>query len=160
MNAAMKNKALAVLADTLREALAAAEASQGATQAGAVHEESRAENEKDTRATEASYLARGLAERTENLREALAKLDAFRPVEGAARVRVGSLIELENDDGSLRRYLIAPVGGGAQLVVDDATITVLTPNAPLATRLLGCEAEDEILLPGNDAGAARIAAIT
>ena len=36
-------------------------------QAGAVHEEKRAEHAKDTRATEQSYLARGLAERVAEL---------------------------------------------------------------------------------------------
>ena len=48
------------------------------TQEAATHEENRSEHAKDTRATEQSYLARGLAERVEDLQrtsDALAALD-------------------------------------------------------------------------------------
>ena len=44
---------------------------QADTQAGATHSENRSEHAKDTRATEESYLARGLAERVEDLRRNL-----------------------------------------------------------------------------------------
>ena len=58
--------------------LAALERRQMETQEGATHAESRAEHAKDTRATEQSYLARGLAERVADTRRtctALATLE-------------------------------------------------------------------------------------
>ena len=42
-------------------------ASQKRAHEGATHEEARPESDKDTRATEASYVARGLAERVSSL---------------------------------------------------------------------------------------------
>ena len=43
--------------------MSALTASQKTVQSGAIHEETRQEDPKDTRAIEATYLARGLAER-------------------------------------------------------------------------------------------------
>src|SRR5262245_40614469 len=58
--------------------LESATASQHSTQQGAVHDDARAEDDKDTRAIEQQYLARGLAQRVEELRDALAKLRALK----------------------------------------------------------------------------------
>ena len=44
-------------------------------QKGATHEENRAEHGKDTRATEQSYLARGLAARVEEMRQSMSILE-------------------------------------------------------------------------------------
>jgi hypothetical protein len=41
---------------------------------GATHEESKPENDKDTRALEASYLARGQANRVEEMNETITRL--------------------------------------------------------------------------------------
>ena len=68
----------AALLKALRDRMAAAlddlERSQKATQAGATHEETRAEGPKDMRSTEASYLARGLAGRVVELTDASSRL--------------------------------------------------------------------------------------
>ena len=48
--------------------------SQQAAQEGATHDEARQEDPKDTRAIEAQYIARGLAERVEDLRATRAAL--------------------------------------------------------------------------------------
>ena len=62
------------LLNKIREDLATLTSMQKDASEGATHSESRAENAKDTRATEQSYLARGLAERVEELRLAEARL--------------------------------------------------------------------------------------
>ena len=56
---------------------AAARAEQ--TRADATHEEARAENDKDTRGLEQSYLARGQAQRAEELAEALHRVRLLSP---------------------------------------------------------------------------------
>src|SRR5579859_3643023 len=50
-----------------------------ATIAGATHEQAKPENDKDTRALEQSYLARGQAARVEEQRAAIAEVAAFAP---------------------------------------------------------------------------------
>ena len=58
-----KRRLVAGLRARIEEDLATVERRRADTAAGATHEENRAEHAKDTRATEDSYLARGLAER-------------------------------------------------------------------------------------------------
>jgi hypothetical protein len=109
-----KKAALAALLDRLRAHLDEVGAAQKATAEGATHEESRAENDKDTRALEATYLARGLAERVDDLREAVTRMKNLSdaPITGDGPVSVPALVTLEDEDGGRVRYLLAPVGGG------------------------------------------------
>jgi transcription elongation GreA/GreB family factor len=112
-----------------------------------IHEESRAEHSKDTRATETSYLARGLAERVVELERDRAMLSSltlheFTPDEAVALTAIVS-VERE-DSGKVALYFIAPVGGGAELVVDGTTIRALTPASPIGRALMGREVGDEI----------------
>ncbi|HSC88858.1 MAG TPA: hypothetical protein VLC09_16360, partial [Polyangiaceae bacterium] len=65
---------LAELIGRLERDLESITAAQKATQEGATHEENRSESDKDMRATEVSYLARGQAERVMTLRDELALL--------------------------------------------------------------------------------------
>ena len=67
-----KRALLELLRDKLEGDLNGSMASQSAAQAGATHDETRQEDPKDTRAIEATYLARGLAERVERMRESVA----------------------------------------------------------------------------------------
>src|SRR5690554_8181441 len=79
-------------------------ASANETRRGAVHEESRPENDKDTRGLEASYLARGQAQRVADLEDERRRIEAFKPrsfAEGDP-IALSALVELEREDG-LRR---------------------------------------------------------
>src|SRR6186713_1866144 len=93
--------------DALKQELAAqlelAHAAQQHAQAGATHEESKPENDKDTRAIEASYLARGQARRVLELEEAVVKVSALVPRTFHAElpVALGAVVQLEHADGSL-----------------------------------------------------------
>ncbi len=103
---------------------------------GATHEQAKPENDKDTRALEQSYLARGQAKRTEELRDGLA---AVRRMEVAAfqanqPVGVGALVTAEERNRTVRFY-IAPYGGGSRLA--NASIQVVTPSSPLGEALMG-----------------------
>jgi len=117
-------------------------------QAGATHVESKAESDKDTRATEGSYLARGLAERVETLHDAVAVLRAVSPVSFGPRDPVGltALVGVRDEDDVETVYFIAPAGGGERLPFDGAEVLALTPFSPLGEAVVGRRVGDEIEL--------------
>lgn len=133
--------ALAAVLDTARAAHAAAVE-------GAIHGEARAENDKDTRGLEQSYLARGQAQRVEELTVALAATEAMEWRRFTARdpIAVSALVTVD-EDGETHQLLIAPHGGG---VVLSGEIQVVTPRSPLGRALVGRVVGDEIevKLPG------------
>ena len=138
------------LLNTLRtaaaDALEVAERVTRRTIGEATHAESKAENKYDTRSLEASYLARGQAERVGQLRHVhsfLASLDDTTPHDA---IGVGTFAQLEDEDGHIRWLLVAPVGGGLEAEVDGTTVSLVTPKAPLGRSLLGLEADDDVEL--------------
>jgi len=119
--------------------------SQRQTQAGAVHAESRQEDDKDTRAIEASYLARGLAERVEHLRLAATALGALRPrpCSPEDEIEVGALVTLASTTGQ-SHYIILPIAGGLRVQIDGIEVTCVTPTAPLGRALIGSMLDEEV----------------
>jgi transcription elongation GreA/GreB family factor len=148
-----KSELLELLRRRLAERLDRLTASQQSTQHGAVHPESRQEHSKDTRAIEATYLARGLAERVETLREALSLLAALelRDLGPADVVRLGALVALRDEDDRELVYLLAPAGGGEALSAAGVSVLVVTPKSPLGASLIGAgvDQEVEVELPGG-----------
>lgn len=110
--------------------------SADATRRAATHEEARPENDKDTRALEQSYLARGQAERVVQLEEAEKRL-RFMPLPSAAgAVALAAVVAVEVD-GEPRVLFVAEVGGGLRVEVDGAAVQLVTPASPLGRALLG-----------------------
>ncbi len=114
------------------------------TRAGAVHEESRPENDKDTRGLEASYLARGQAERVEELTESVRLLENLVPRKFSSdeRVALSALVTVEAA-GDTKFFLVVPSGGGIE--VETATgepVLLVTPTAPIVRAMLGKEIGD------------------
>ena len=100
-----------------------------ATREAATHEEAKPENDKDTRALEQSYLARGQAKRIEELRAGVADVGGLSLRDfGGARVALGALVTVD-DDGEESTLLLAPAGGGARL--GGGAVLVVTPLSPL-----------------------------
>jgi transcription elongation GreA/GreB family factor len=123
-------------------------ASQNAAQAGATHDETRQEDPKDTRAIEATYLARGLAERVERMRESVAvfarlEVADFGPEDPIA---VTALVALEDESGAESIYFLVPYAAGETLELDGTTIRTLTPGSPLGRALIGKHVDDEVEL--------------
>jgi hypothetical protein len=121
-----------------------------AAREAATHEEAKPENDKDTRALEQSYLARGEALRIEELRSGLAEVGAmpsraFGEVEPAA---LGALVLAEEGGAEVVLWL-APYGGGNRLA--DGRVQVVTPRSPLGRALLGKRPGDdcEVALAGK-----------
>ncbi|MEM9693771.1 MAG: GreA/GreB family elongation factor [Myxococcota bacterium] len=123
-------------------------AAQKLSQQGVVHADAKADGNKDMRATEASYIARGQAQRAEALEQDVQRVRALRGVDlsGAdARVALTAVVEVESDAGEAR-YLVAPAGGGSKLAVGDFDVVVVTPQAPLGKALLGRQVGDVVEL--------------
>jgi transcription elongation GreA/GreB family factor len=121
--------------------------------AGATHEENRAEGDKDMRATEASYVARGHSERVAEMEEALARLNTLELLdfEPGARIAMSALVELEHR-GRRLFYFLLPSAGGERLPSAGVEIQALTTQSPLGTRLLGLTEGDEAELPARSPG--------
>lgn len=130
----------AALIEALEAALAAARAAHASAMEGAFHEEAKAENDKDTRGLEQSYLARGVAQRVVDLETGLAQVQAM-TIEPAAKVAIGSLVTTEDaDDAATQTYFIAPAGGGTAL----GATQVLTLSSPIGRALANKQLDDEI----------------
>ncbi len=119
-------------------------------QDGATHEESRSEHAKDTRATEQSYLARGLAQRVEDLtrtRDALAVL-ALRDFGEGEAIAVCALVTFQDEteadtEAEQTQVWLVPGAGALDLVQNGQTIRTVTPVSPLGRALIGLHVGDE-----------------
>jgi transcription elongation GreA/GreB family factor len=133
-----KTRVLNVLRQRLEQDIAVAAEAQRRTQSGATHEESKPENDKDTRAIESSYLARGQAQRVVELTHHLATATALEPRTFGPEtpIAVTACVTL-NDGERTSSYFLSPVGGGLTLDVDGTKVHVLTPASPLGRALLG-----------------------
>jgi transcription elongation GreA/GreB family factor len=120
---------------------------------GATHEENRAEGDKDMRATEASYVARGQAGRATEMEEALVRVSAmellsFKP---GAKIALSALIELSHETKHVH-YFLVPAAGGERVSVDGVEVQTITPQSPLGRALLGLTEGDEAELPARQPG--------
>jgi hypothetical protein len=129
-----KSAVLLALGEQVREELAVLERVTSMARDEATSTESRAENQYDTRATEASYLAAGQGERLLALRR-LAGVEAM----GA------DLFELDGPDGAAW-FLLAPDGGGRRVRVGDTEVVVVTRASPVGEVLGGSRAGDVVAL--------------
>ena len=111
---------------------------------GATHEDNRAEGDKDMRSTEASYVARGQAQRAAQLEEAIARLAHLELTEFGAKDAIQSTALVELSQGKQRLYyFILPVAGGECISLGGVTVQTLTPTSPLGSALLGLAVGDE-----------------
>lgn len=148
LSEADKPALIATLSARIRADLDSVRLAQNASQAGATHSESRAEGAKDTRATESSYLARGLAERVEELGSNIAMVDAVSPnrIARGAAVAMGALVSLEDENGDESHYFLSPAGAGETLEVRGIEVRALTAASPLGAQLIGRREDDEIVV--------------
>jgi transcription elongation GreA/GreB family factor len=128
--------------------LAAALASQKAAHEGATHEESKPENDKDTRGLEASYLARGLAKRVGELKAVSAALLSLpaRAAKDGDGVGLGALVATEDEAGAVAWWLLAEKGGGVAVDVGGARVQVVTPQSPFGQALVGKARGDDAVV--------------
>ncbi len=123
-------------------------AAQRATQEAATHEEARPENDKDTRALEQSYLARGQAERVISLKTDVDALESLvvRPFTRDDKIALGAFVIVEDGEQGKKRLLLAPAGAGETLTTEAGEVKVVTRKSPLGKALLGCQVGDDVEL--------------
>lgn len=139
----------AVLAK-FRDDLKQQERAAGAARDGATGDEVASEGKYDTRATEASYLARGHAMQFEALIDDLRTLEAYRVPDYEADETIGTGALVEVGFGRAREhYFILPRGGGIFVEFDGTEIAVLNPRSPLAKCLNGLKAGDSFMPPAG-----------
>lgn len=140
-----KSEILKLLIEQVGADLAVMSAAQRTVVDGATHEENRPENDKDTRALEQSYLARGQAQRVVELQDALNKLKACELRKFAADTAIALTALVAVDDGKeVVHYFIAPAGGGGRIASGGVEVRVVTPQAPIAQALIGKHEGDDL----------------
>jgi len=146
MPAPDKRQVLALLQQRLHAILDRLTEAQKSAQAGATHPDNKQEHAKDMRSTESSYLARGLAERVETLRDGLRALALLKTpdLDEDDVACPGALVTVEDDDGRESVYLLAPAGGGECFTVAGVDVLVLTPQSPLGSALTGRRTGDAV----------------
>jgi transcription elongation GreA/GreB family factor len=125
----------------------------------ASHEQSKPENQYDTLALEAAYLAHGQSERIAELQRQVMLLNHFEfsDYNDDSRITVGALVCIESaeEDGSNtinpQQWLwLLPVAGGilleAEVQGEVLPIRTITPEAPLGEKLMSAYAGDEVVL--------------
>ena len=122
----------------------------------ATHAEAKPENDKDTRALEASYLAAGQASRVGALENALKLLVGveLKDIGKTTPICATAVITLEDGDGAHSMFFMSPHGGGVRLDLEleggtRASVQVVTPQSPLGKALLGRLHGDVIELRGK-----------
>ena len=113
----------------------------------ATNEESKPENEYDTRALESSYIAGAQAKRAGEIEEQLTaykylELKKFTDKDPIAST---ALVELEHNGKQMHVFMMSR-GGGMSLKLDGQTIQVVTPSSPLGETLLGLKVGDTALV--------------
>jgi len=131
---ALISQILATLSEELRLLVEAAKSAHVA----ATGEESKAEDQYDTRGLEASYLAGAQAKRAADIEKILTAYKFFNPTNYTKHdaVGLGALVELE----SIARksiYFLVTQGGGISVSINGQAIQVITTQSPLGDALLG-----------------------
>ncbi len=143
-----KELLLAQLCDQLQQKIDATMGAVNEAHALASHEQSKPENQYDTLALEAAYLAHGQSERIAELQRQVMLLNHFDLLDFKhdSRIAVGALLCIEDSVGEQQWLWIMPVAGGIVLMQGAHEIRSITPEAPLAKKLLGQFLGDEVVL--------------
>ena len=138
-----RSEVIAALLSDLQAELTTIERVAAMARDEATNTETKAEGKYDTRATEASYLARGQAERIAALRQLHAwysHLDPDRILE-EPRVCLGALVCIE---GSTTEWVFIAPSGGDRTSVNGTTIRTISRSSPLGEALDDLEPGDGV----------------
>ena len=134
-----KREVLEKIREALRRERATLEQSARSAREGATHEEAKPEDDKDTRALEASYLAGAQAGRLRALETMVQSLEFFelREFRPQDPIALSAVVEVEDEDGKKATYFLAAVAGGTKIKAGGADIQVITGESPLGQLLVG-----------------------
>ncbi len=139
LNLQLKSNLRDSIGVAVREMHAAAAAAREGADAKTKREDARM-------AVEYGALATGQRRRVQQGKQMLAALDRFTPARTPrdGRVRVGSIVEIEDDEDLGKTCFLAPVGAGIELTGPggDGLLYVVTPQSPIGRAVMGCEVGD------------------
>lgn len=143
-----KSEIVASILERLREEFENRHRASKLTREGGNDEESKAEGKYDTLAIEQNYLADGLAKQALAAAEAITEIEKM-PLRTFAEtdpIELGALVEIEFP-GEREWFFFAPSGGGTEIQHEGTTVTVITPESPLGSQLIGSRAGDQTAAP-------------
>lgn len=108
----------------------------------ATSEESKPENQYDTRALEASYLAAAQGKRLQELQRMIEILREFPEIHSEVATS-GSLLEISSD-AKVSFYFLLPFGAGLSAEAGTQKATVVSLDSPLGKLLLGRRSGDSV----------------
>jgi hypothetical protein len=138
VDASDKSAIIETILATLREEFEARQRASKQARTGGNDAESKAESKYDTLSIEENYLADGLAKQALAAAQAAAAYEDLGPREftpGEA-IDIGALVEIEFPTGR-EWFFLGPAAGGIEIDQGGRSITVLTPESPLGSQLLG-----------------------
>lgn len=118
-----------------------------ATYEDATHEESKPENEYDTRGLEASYLAGAQGKRLAEIEEifAIYKFLQIKKFTDKDQIQLSALVEVEQNT-KISYIFIVPKGGGMTVQFEGYSIQVVASTSPLGESLLGLKVGDAAIV--------------
>jgi transcription elongation GreA/GreB family factor len=143
----LKSAVVAAVLAKLEQELIQLRISAASAQKAATDEENKPENEYDTRALEASYLADAQKQRVLALERAVKALQDGPPLGTFSIVTTGALVEAECD-GQSRWFFLLPAAAGVVVEVAGKKVSVLGHESPAGQALLGKSAGDAVEIGG------------
>jgi len=143
-----KQEIVASILDRLREEFESRSRVSKITREGGNDAESKAEGKYDTLAIEENYLADGLARQAVAAAEAMEEIEKM-PLRTFAEddpIDLGALVEIEFP-GAKEWFFFAPSGGGTEVQHQGTPVTVITPESPLGSQLIGSRVGDKTAAP-------------
>lgn len=142
-----KIKLVEAMIHQLEQEIVVLTAAAKATYEAATHEESRPENEYDTRGLEAGYLAGAQAKRVQEMKEFLDECRAFPQKHFTAEtpIALSAFLTIEHD-GVRQNVILMKRGGGFQIHFGAVDVQVITPQSPLGEALMGLQKGDEAVV--------------
>lgn len=142
-----KQGLIARICEQLTGELEAISKAAQAAHANATSDESKAENQYDTRAIEASYLAGAQANRAAEVRGSLGRYKSLATADfsDGQAIALTALVKLESEQGAAW-YFLGPSSGGLKVAHEGEIVLVITPSAPLGQKLLGQVEGDELAM--------------
>ncbi len=146
-----KKKLIEHICEILEKDLVALKAAALETYAAATGEESQPENQYDTRALEASYLAGAQSKRVVEIESSLNayKLMELKKFDVTTPIASSALVELELNGKKNIIFLVA-VGGGLTINFDSKSLQVITTKSPLGDALIGLKVGDIAVVETQD----------
>jgi hypothetical protein len=147
----MKRTILDAVLKELEVELARLSGANEQSSASAQYSAPNAEKQRDTTGLEAAYLAHGYSKQCNMLAKQIEELKAMEVEDFTGQeIDVGALVEVEVN-GEIDFYCLLHCGGGIEVSVDNKIITVITPESPLGSVLMGnFEAGSFSVRPGLD----------